>query len=91
MPRITVGALQIGSDYEGKAATLQNILRFEPEIASSNAKLVVMPEALLGGYPKGENFGTRLGYRTSEGRETFARYYRTQSISMATRSTNSQN
>ena len=33
------------------------------------AELVVMPEALLGGYPKGENFGTRLGYRTPEGRE----------------------
>src|SRR3546814_10823054 len=34
-----------------------------------------MPEALLGGYPKGESFGTQLGYRLPEGREAFARYF----------------
>lgn len=33
-----------------------------------------MPEALLGGYPKGEVFGTYLGYRTPEGRASYARY-----------------
>ncbi len=75
MNKITVAALQIGSDYEGKAATLRNILLFEDRIAASGAKLVVMPEALLGGYPKGEHFGTRLGFRLPEGREAFARYY----------------
>jgi nitrilase len=75
MANIIVSALQIGSDYEGKAATLANILEFEPSIAASGATLVVMPEALLGGYPKGESFGTRLGYRMPQGREAFARYY----------------
>ena len=75
MPETVVAALQIGSDYEGKAATLDHILSFEDEIARSGASLVVMPEALLGGYPKGETFGTRLGYRMPEGREAFARYY----------------
>nr|GFD58206.1 hypothetical protein [Tanacetum cinerariifolium] len=34
-----------------------------------------MPEALLGGYPKGETFGTQLGYRLPEGRDAFARYF----------------
>lgn len=75
MPHITVAALQIGSDYAGKAATLTNILRHEEAIAASGAQLVVMPEAVLGGYPKGEHFGTRLGYRLPEGREAFARYH----------------
>lgn len=75
MPHITVAALQIGSDYAGKAATLANILRHEEAIAASGARLVVMPEAVLGGYPKGEHFGTRLGYRLPEGREAFARYH----------------
>ena len=73
--KVVVAALQIGSDYRGKQATLDNILAFEAEIAASEAKLVVMPEALLGGYPKGEQFGTRLGYRMPEGREAFAGYY----------------
>ncbi|MBB3878854.1 carbon-nitrogen hydrolase family protein [Sphingomonas pseudosanguinis] len=75
MPHITVAALQIGSDYAGKATTLANILRHEEAIAASGAQLVVMPEAVLGGYPKGEHFGTRLGYRLPEGREAFARYH----------------
>ena len=70
-----VAALQIGSDYKGKAATLDQVLAFESEMTSSGARLVVMPEALLGGYPKGEYFGAQLGFRTPDGREAFARYY----------------
>ena len=70
-----VAALQIGSDYRGKAETLLSVLAFEERIAASGAALVVMPEALLGGYPKGDIFGTRLGYRMPEGRDAFARYY----------------
>ncbi len=75
MTETVVAALQIGSDYAGKASTLDHILSFEGEIGGSGAALVVMPEAVLGGYPKGETFGTRLGYRMPEGREAFARYY----------------
>ncbi|MCH1988380.1 carbon-nitrogen hydrolase family protein [Achromobacter xylosoxidans] len=71
----TVAALQIGASPEGKEATQERILAFEAEITASGAALVVMPEALLGGYPKGEIFGTRLGYRLPEGREAYARYY----------------
>jgi nitrilase len=71
----TVAALQIGASPEGKEATLERILAFEAEITASGAALVVMPEALLGGYPKCEIFGTRLGYRLPEGRQAYARYY----------------
>ncbi|MEQ9724497.1 carbon-nitrogen hydrolase family protein [Pseudomonas sp. WHRI 8822A] len=70
-----VAALQIGSLPSGKAATLEQILSYETAIREAGAKLVVMPEALLGGYPKGERFGTQLGYRLPEGREAFARYH----------------
>ena len=75
MTATTIAALQIGAAPEGKARTLEQILAFESDIVTSGASLVVMPEALLGGYPKGEIFGTRLGYRLPEGREAFARYY----------------
>ena len=75
MTATTVAALQIGASPEGKAATLERILAFEAKISASGAALVVMPEALLGGYPKGEIFGTRLGYRLPEGRDAYARYY----------------
>lgn len=75
MSSFVVSALQIGSSPEGKAATLERILSYEDEIRSSSSAVVVMPEAVLGGYPKGEIFGTRLGYRLPEGREAFARYF----------------
>jgi nitrilase len=71
----TVAALQIGSAPEGKSKTLEHILSFEDQILAAGAKLVVMPEALLGGYPKGEVFGTYLGYRMPEGRDAYARYF----------------
>jgi nitrilase len=75
MPKSTVAALQLGASGEGTRATLADILGFEAEIRAAGARLVVMPEALLGGYPKGEIFGTRLGYRLPEGREVFRRYH----------------
>ena len=75
MPPKIVSALQLGASKEGKVATLDAILAFESEIKKAGSDLVVMPEALLGGYPKGEIFGTRLGYRLPEGREAFQEYY----------------
>eukprot|EP01039_Chlorochromonas_danica_P021330 gene21330-26252_t len=75
MAKTIVAALQIGADPRGKTATVENVLAFEDRIAASGASLVVMPEALLGGYPKGEIFGTRLGYRLPEGRRAFADYH----------------
>lgn len=75
MSRSIVAALQIGSLPGGKAETLAQILSWEQAIVDAGARLVVMPEALLGGYPKGERFGTQLGYRLPEGREAFARYH----------------
>jgi nitrilase len=75
MTKSTVSALQIGASELGTQATVEKILTFESDIIASKSDLIVMPEALLGGYPKGEIFGTRLGYRLPEGREAFARYY----------------
>ena len=75
MAKSIVAALQIGSLPGGKGETLEQILGWEAAIIACGASLVVMPEALLGGYPKGEGFGTQLGYRLPEGREAYARYF----------------
>ncbi|WP_460064474.1 carbon-nitrogen hydrolase family protein [Pseudomonas sp. S2_H08] len=75
MAKSIVAALQIGALPEGKSATLEQILSWEGAIIEAGAALVVMPEALLGGYPKGEGFGAQLGYRLPEGREAYARYF----------------
>jgi nitrilase len=70
-----LAALQIGSRREGTGATLDHLMSFEQEIRASGADVVVMPEALLGGYPKGAQFGTAIGYRLPEGRADYRRYW----------------
>ncbi len=71
----TLSVLQIGSSPDGTESTLQKILSYEEQIRDAHSDIVVMPEAILGGYPKGESFGTQLGFRLESGRETFHRYY----------------
>ena len=71
----TVAALQTGSHPDGKQQTLETILSYEDEIKRAGVQVVVMPDAVLGGYPKGEIFGTYMGYRLPEGREAFQRYF----------------
>ena len=68
-----VSVLQIGSCPEGTTATLEKIMTYENQL--SDTDLLVMPEATLGGYPKGESFGTQLGFRLESGRDTYQKYF----------------
>ena len=45
------------------------------EAASNGAKVQVFPEAFLGGYPKGNSFGSPIGLRKPTGRADYATYY----------------
>ena len=45
------------------------------EAAAEGAQIVLLPEAFVSGYPKGHDFGARVGSRTPEGREVFRRYH----------------
>lgn len=71
----TLSVLQLGSSSDGTEATLNKILSYEEEIKQSQSDILVMPEALLGGYPKGESFGTQLGFRTESGRDAYKKYF----------------
>jgi nitrilase len=55
--------------------TVEKLGDYAAKAASSGAKLVVFPEAFVGGYPKGLDFGARVGSRTPAGRESFRIYY----------------
>ncbi len=56
------------------SATLEKTEQRLHDAADRGASLVVFPEAFLGGYPKGMTFGVRIGSRSSDGRDWFARY-----------------
>lgn len=75
MRQKSLAALQIGSESDGTAHTLDKILAYRQNIKQSGCDLLVMPEALLGGYPKGSDFGTRVGYRSDDGRAEFLAYW----------------
>jgi nitrilase len=58
-----------------RKATVEKVYFLVNQAAREGAKLVVMPEAFVSAYPKGLDFGARIGSRTPEGREDFRRYY----------------
>lgn len=49
--------------------------RLLAEAASYGSQLVVFPEAFVGGYPRGSNFGAIIGNRTPKGKEEFRKYH----------------
>ena len=55
--------------------TIAKLVDLTEQAAAQRADIVVFPEAFVGGYPKGLDFGARLGMRSPEGREDFRRYY----------------
>src|SRR5215472_17094696 len=73
MSAITVAVVQAGSILFDTEATVGKAERVIAE--SAGARLVVFPEAFLGGYPKGEDFGARVGSRTPGGRKLFRPYF----------------
>jgi nitrilase len=72
---IKAAVAQVGSVLFDTGATLRKVARFCEEAADADARLIVFPEALLGGYPKGLDFGVRVGSRSQKGRDWFRRYY----------------
>ncbi|MDE3198870.1 MAG: carbon-nitrogen hydrolase family protein [Acidobacteriota bacterium] len=70
-----VAVAQTGSVLFDNEATLRRVEALCRDVASRDVRLVVFPEALLGGYPKLLTFGAALGSRTPEGRDLFLRYF----------------
>lgn len=72
---MTVAVIQASPCLFDKHGTLEKVANLLAEAKAKQAKLAVFPEAFIGGYPKGVDFGVRLGLRTSKGRDEFLAYY----------------
>jgi nitrilase len=55
--------------------SIEKLADLAADAARQRAEMVVFPEAFLGGYPKGDDFGVALGSRTEAGREQFRRLF----------------
>lgn len=74
MAKIRVAVIQAATvPFEAAAATHRVVDRLALA-AREGVQLAVFPEAFIGGYPKGLDFGICVGRRTPQGREDFRLY-----------------
>ncbi|XP_024996843.1 bifunctional nitrilase/nitrile hydratase NIT4A [Cynara cardunculus var. scolymus] len=67
--------VQASTIFYDTPATLDKAERLLAEAVSFGSQLVVFPEAFVGGYPRGSNFGVSIGNRTLKGKEDFRKYH----------------
>ena len=70
-----MGVAQVGSRLFDTPATMRRLRECVAEAREAGVEFLVFPEAFLGGYPKGLDFGARVGSRTPGGRDDFRRYF----------------
>lgn len=56
-------------------ATIEKICRLTEEAAAAGAQLILFPEAIIPAYPRGLTFGTVVGSRSTQGRQTWQIYW----------------
>ncbi|GJE79506.1 nitrilase-related carbon-nitrogen hydrolase [Methylorubrum thiocyanatum] len=74
-PVVMAAVVQAGSILFDTARTLEKLGDLASDASARGADLAVFPEAFVGGYPKGLDFGATVGSRTPAGRDDFLRYH----------------
>ena len=72
---VVVGVIQSGSVLFDTRRTLEKLAELAKAAQQAGAQVVLFPEAFVGGYPKGRDFGVVVGRRSPDGREEFRRYF----------------
>lgn len=75
MTQHRVAVIQAGTSLFDTPRTLERMEAHCEDAAGEGVELAVFPEAYVGGYPKGLDFGARVGTRTAAGRDDFLRYW----------------
>ena len=73
--KIKIGAAQVGTCLFNPQATTTKLEDYLGQAKACELDLVVFPEAFIGGYPKGIDFGVAVGSRSPDGREEFRQYF----------------
>ena len=72
--KVRVAVVQAGSVPFDTGACVDKAVRLTAEAAATGAKVVLVPEAFIAGYPKGLSYGLVVGARDPVGREEFRLY-----------------
>jgi nitrilase len=72
---VCVAVVQSAPILFDKQSAMDIIASKTKEAAEQGADLVVFPEVFIPGYPRGLNFGTRVGSRNNDGRRDWERYW----------------
>jgi len=71
--------IRLGTASPGTRATTKETLAQLEQITKRAAEkkidILLLPEAYIGGYPRGTSFGCVIGSRTMEGRDEYLRYF----------------
>jgi nitrilase len=71
---VRVAVVQAASIPFDTPATIEKAVALVGDAARTEARVIVFPEAFVGGYPKGLNYGLVVGARDRAGREEFRLY-----------------
>jgi len=72
---VRVAVVQTSPVILNRQATTERVCSLIATAAADGARLILFPEALIPGYPRGIGFGAVVGHRTDLGRRLFARYF----------------
>ena len=75
MKQFRVCVIQAGAVPYDSERSVEKACGLITDAANKGAKVVVFPEAFISAYPKGLDFGARVGMRFPEGRNDFYRYW----------------
>ncbi len=76
MDTIRVAVAQVASVFADKAASIAKAAAVIEEAGKQGADLILLPEAMIPGYPRGFTFGATVGDRSPAGRQDFARFWK---------------
>lgn len=75
MVKFTASVVQLAPVFFDKKGTVEKIGEYIRKASRAKSTLILFPEVIIPGYPRGLIFGTAVGGRTPEGREMFLRYW----------------
>ena len=72
---VRVAVVQASATPFRRDAAVDTVCAMTADAAGQGARLVLLPEAYVGGYPWGLTFGTVVGGRSEAGRRVWERYW----------------